>query len=138
MKDLLIIGCGDIATRALPRLLRGFNVTALVRSEEHAGRLRAMGVSTVLGDLDVPASLDGVGIDASHVLHCAPPGKFGELDLRTRNLVHALDVGTRFRRRPLERVVYLSTSGVYGDCAGDYVDETRPRAPSSGGGPTPS
>jgi nucleoside-diphosphate-sugar epimerase len=132
MKDLLIIGCGDIATRALPRLARHFNITALVRSDEHAARLNTLGVSTRRGDLDDPESLQGLGEGMSHLLHCAPPGPRGELDLRTRNLVKALDAGAQ--RPPLERLVYVSTSGVYGDCAGALVDESRARVPTSARG----
>jgi nucleoside-diphosphate-sugar epimerase len=109
MKRLLIAGFGDIARRALVQLERRFEVTRLSRSDGF--------------DLDRPASLAIDGADA--VLHCAPPPKQGEADTRTANLLAALEKG---RILPA-RVVYVSTSGVYGDCAGARVDESWPLAP---------
>jgi len=57
------------------------------------------------------------------VMHFAPPPSGGRDDARTRKLIAAL---TRARSIP-QRFVYISTSGVYGDCAGAHVAETRPR-----------
>ena len=57
------------------------------------------------------------------VLHFAPPPSEGRDDPRTQKLIAAL---TRARSIP-QRFVYISTSGVYGDCAGARVDEARPR-----------
>jgi len=58
---------------------------------------------------------------AHRVVYLAPPPGDGEYDPRTRNLLRSL------RRSRLPRsVVYGSTSGVYGDCGGDWVSETRP------------
>src|SRR5487761_2475335 len=72
MKRLLIVGCGDIALRALPQLARSYQVFGLVRASDQAGRSAARG-----------------------------------------------------------RLVYISTSAVYGDCGGAWVDEDRPLAPQS-------
>ena len=58
-------------------------------------------------------------------MHLAPPGESGERDQRTANLIAALSA------RPPERLVYISTSGVYGDCGGAWVDEDRPVAPQT-------
>ncbi len=57
------------------------------------------------------------------VLHFAPPPSEGRDDPRTQRLIAAL---ARARSIP-QRFVYISTSGVYGDCAGARVDEMRPR-----------
>src|SRR5687767_6700280 len=103
MKRLLIAGFGDIARRALPRLERRFHVTRLARRHGF--------------DLDRPETLAVEGADA--LLHCAPPPAGGETDTRTANLLVALEKG---RILPT-RVVYVSTSGVYGDCSGARVDE---------------
>jgi len=112
MKRLLIAGFGDIARRAAARLERRF---ALIRLA------RAYGF-----DLDRPETLALGAADA--VLHCAPPPNDGESDFRTAHLLAALEKG---RILPA-RVVYVSTSGVYGDCAGARVDESRPPAPQTG------
>ena len=112
MKRLLIAGYGDIARRARPLLEARFEIRALAR---------AQGM-----DLDRPASLDALE-PADAVLHCAPPPASGAADTRTANLLNALE---RTRILPT-RVVYISTSGVYGDCGGARVDESRALNPRS-------
>jgi nucleoside-diphosphate-sugar epimerase len=112
MKRLLIAGDGDIARRARPALENRFEIRALAR---------AQGM-----DLDRPESL-GVLAAADAVLHCAPPPSGGTADTRTANLLIALE-STRILPT---RFVYISTSGVYGDCGGALVDETRAPNPQS-------
>ena len=126
MENLLIIGCGDIARRALPELQRRHRVTALVRSPDPA--LGAAEVEQIVGDLDDAASLVALGGRAGRIVHLAPPAGTGALDTRTRSLLAALAPRGRGAMLP-RRFVYLSTSGVYGDCAGEWVDETRPPSP---------
>jgi nucleoside-diphosphate-sugar epimerase len=109
VKRLLIAGYGDIARRAAPRLERRFAISRISRA---AGR-----------DLDRPATLDLEGADA--LLHLAPPPPEGEHDSRTAHLLAALE---KTGILP-SRVVYVSTSGVYGDCGGARVDESRMPAP---------
>jgi nucleoside-diphosphate-sugar epimerase len=106
MKKLLIAGYGDIARRAAPRLEARYAVQALSRRHGF--------------DLDRPETLAGLPA-ADAVLHCAPPLAMGAADTRTRNLLVALAQG---RILPV-RLVYVSTSGVYGDCGGARVDESR-------------
>jgi len=112
MKRLLIVGYGDIARRAAPLLSSRFELRIASRSH---------GL-----DLDRPESLASLeSVDA--VLHCAPPPQTGEGDARTANLLAALE-----KRRILPtRFVYISTSGVYGDCGGALVDEARAVNPQS-------
>ena len=121
MKTLLIAGFGDVAHRVLPALLERYRVCALVRSPDHAPR-EASDIDLVHGDLDLPESLGRLAGSADLVLHCAPPPNEGRVDSRTQHLLDALGSGEILP----QRVVYLSTSGVYGDCAGAYVDESRP------------
>jgi nucleoside-diphosphate-sugar epimerase len=125
MKRLLIVGCGDIALRALPQLARNYQVFGLVRAAGQAERIAALGAKLVEGDLDTPATLTPLAGIAELVLHLAPPGDSGERDQRSANLIAALSP------RPPERLVYISTSGVYGDCGGAWVDEDRPLVPQS-------
>ena len=125
MKRLLIVGCGDIALRALPQLARNFQVFGLVRAASQADRIAALGANPLIGDLDNPATLAAPAAVADLVLHLAPPGESGERDQRSANLIAALSP------RPPERLVYISTSGVYGDCGGAWVDEERPGAPQT-------
>ena len=122
MKRILIVGSGDVARRALPWLVRRFRVFALVRQPEAAAELRALGAVPVAGDLDDRRSLRRLAGIADAVLHFAPPPQTGEGDPRMARLLAAL-VG---RSSLPQGVVYISTTGVYGDCAGVRVDEARP------------
>jgi nucleoside-diphosphate-sugar epimerase len=123
---LLIVGCGDIGLRVL-KLLRGrWRLLALTSSLHRLGELRAAGALPLLGDLDDAPTLGRVGALADAVLHLAPPPGTGPHDTRTRHLLQALARAGRVRR-----IVYASTSGVYGDCGGARFDETRTPAPQS-------
>lgn len=123
---LLIIGCGDVGLRVL-RLLRGrWRVLALTSSAERVPELRAAGAVPLLGNLEEPHSLARLAGLADMVLHLAPPPGEGASDPRTAHLVHALA-----RRSGPRRVVYASTTGVYGDCGGAWIDETRRLAPAT-------
>ncbi|MDP3037088.1 MAG: NAD-dependent epimerase/dehydratase family protein [Rhodocyclaceae bacterium] len=121
----MIVGCGDVVRRALPALTRRWQVFALVREFDPA--LRIMGVRQLCGDLDQPATLRRLAGLAHAVLHSAPPLGTGDGDPRTLHVLAAL---TRSRSLP-RRIVYISTSGVYGNSAGDWVPETRPLAAHS-------
>jgi nucleoside-diphosphate-sugar epimerase len=121
MRRLLIIGCGDVALRAIPLLKQGYQVFALVRNPAYCTRLRVLNVMPLLGDLDDRSSLARVAGLADAVLHFAPPPNAGTQDTRTRNLLSVLSQG-----RPPKRLAYISTSGVYGDCGGAWVSETHP------------
>ena len=107
MKRLLVIGYGDIAHRTAALLPEGVEVRAVSRR---------LGV-----DLDRPETLATLAGWADAVLHCAPPPTAGETDPRTTALLGCLEAGAILPRR----LVYISTSGVYGDCGGERVDETR-------------
>lgn len=120
---VLIVGCGDVGQR-VARLLAGrVRVVALSSSREHAAALRGRGLAVLEGDLDDAASLHRLRGIASRVLHLAPPQAEGATDERTRRLLNALRGGAA------RRIVYGSTSGVYGDAQGARFDETRLPAP---------
>jgi nucleoside-diphosphate-sugar epimerase len=125
-RSLLIVGCGDIGLRVLRRLCTRWRVLALTTSPERRAELRAAGAIPLVGDLDIAASLGRLGPLADAVLHLAPPPGEGEGDPRTRRLLHALARSGR-----VQRLVYASTSGVYGDCGGARVDETHRLRPQT-------
>ncbi len=122
--DITIIGCGDIGSQlALKYLAEGARVNGWVRTGESAQRLRQAGVEAVCFDLDRPQA-PYPGVQSPQLFYFAPPPPGGVEDSRVANLIGLLGDG------PLPRkVVYLSTSGVYGDCQGAWVDETRIPAP---------
>jgi len=123
-KRLLVVGCGDVARRALPQWLERYDVGALVRAPDPA--LAARGVRLFPGDLDRPETLGPLAGAAELIVHAAPPPESGRRDVRTRNLLAALARPQKGGAMLPQRVVYSSTSGVYGDCGGDYVEESRP------------
>jgi nucleoside-diphosphate-sugar epimerase len=118
---VLLIGCGDVALRAASLLRGRARIFGLTRRAEDVAKLRAHGVVPFIADLDDFASLRRFRLAPLGVLHCAPPPSDGRDDPRTQKLLAAL---TRAQIIP-QRFVYISTSGVYGDCAGAHVDETR-------------
>jgi nucleoside-diphosphate-sugar epimerase len=126
MRRVLIIGSGDVALRAIPLLRKDCRVFALVRDPARCAVLRALGAIPLPGDLDDRASLSRIAGLADAVLHLAPPPNNGVLDTRTHNLLSALSQGRGQRSSPPKRLVYISTSGVYGDCGGARVSETHP------------
>lgn len=123
-----------MARRALPSLARRYRVYALVRKPDAvlAAELAHFGVTQISGDLDRPATLTRLAGLADLVLHFAPPPEFGNLagvggDPRTKHLIAALRRGKILPRR----LIYISTSGIYGDCGGAVIDETRTARPQT-------
>ena len=123
---LLIIGCGDVGLRVVALLARRWRVLALTSTPARVEALRAAGVVPLRGDLDVPASLARLAALADAALHLAPPAQNGARDARTAHLLHALQRSPRLRR-----IVYASTTGVYGDRAGATTAETAPARPTT-------
>ena len=120
---LLILGCGDVGMRLLPLLRGRFRVFAVTSQPARCAQLRAAGAVPIVANLDDRASLRRLAGLAPYVVHLAPPQSAGLLDRRTRNLAAILPERAR--------LVYVSTSGVYGDCGGATVAETRPVAPAN-------
>ena len=127
-KRLLIIGCGDIAKRAIKLLKGRCHLYGLIRNPANIPILRELEVTPVIGDLDIPSSLARLAGLAEMILHTVPPPTTGDIDSRTTHLLNALTKGAMVP----QRLVYISTSGVYGNCQGDFVSETRPVNPQTG------
>jgi nucleoside-diphosphate-sugar epimerase len=133
---LLIIGCGDVGLRLVKWLRAKHPVTRLrilatYRTAGKEAEIRHAGATPILLDLDNPSSVNTKRL--SGVAHwminlSPPPNDSAGTDPRSKSLLQALE-GTRG-----PRWVYISTSGVYGDCQGAWVDETRPVAAKSARG----
>ena len=118
--DTLIIGCGYSGERLAQRL-HGQRIFALLRKPEQAQRLAAYGVIPIIGDLDQSRSLRRLpAVDT--VFHLAPPPEQGLGDPRSTHLLAALSLP---HKRP-RRIVYVSTTGVYGNHHGAWLDEHSP------------
>jgi len=118
---VLVLGCGDVGLRFVQGWSSRLQIVAVARSADALAQARAAGARTIRADLDARASLRRLRGLASRVLYSAPPPDKGRTDPRAKRAVAALQ-GT-------QRWVYLSTSGVYGDCGGAWVEEHRPVAP---------
>ena len=125
---VLIVGCGDVGIRVARGLQGRVRLLALTSTPERMGNLRAAGITPLPGNLDQPATLARLSGLATRIVHLAPPPGEGNVqwwrDLRTGALLRALR-----RRSPPASLVYGSTSGVYGDCGGERVAESRPPRP---------
>jgi nucleoside-diphosphate-sugar epimerase len=123
--DVLIIGCGDIGER-VARLERseGRAVAGLVRSQGSAQRLRAAGIQPIMADLDDPMSLNNFPVKDAVVYYFAPPPDAGVTDPRLAAFVASMTPSNL-----PQRMVLISTTGVYGDCRGEWVTEDRPPNP---------
>ena len=121
---VLIVGCGYIGRRVAALAMdQGQQVTGLVRSAESAHVLLAAGISVLQADLDRPLS----PLSAGNVYYFAPPPGAGMVDTRMQHFLDALAMVP-------QRIVYISTSAVYGDCDGAWIDEQQPVAPTTGRG----
>ncbi|HEX4325695.1 MAG TPA: NAD-dependent epimerase/dehydratase family protein [Burkholderiales bacterium] len=141
---LLVVGAGDIGRRVICELGNQVNISAMTSTPASRAGLRRIGARPVLADLDKPASLKRLPRDWDTLLHCAPPPAHGARDTRTRNILRAFarPRKTGHKRSSLtccpslsrgaqrqRTLVYLSTSGVYGDCGGTRISESQPLHP---------
>ncbi len=125
---LLCFGFGFSAralAQALPR--DQWTITGTSRSAEGCENIRQLGFDAALFNDETPLDPSLLG-RATHVVVSAPPGKTGDPVLK----VHGHDLAERAAH--IKWLAYLSTTGVYGDRQGGWVDETSPLQPSTSRG----
>ena len=123
---ILIVGCGDVGERVLGLIRSKARCMVFTSSEHKTTHFRALGACPIVGNLDEPKTLARLAGLGERVLHLAPPRPCGLTDTRTRNLLQAL-----LKRTRPQRMVYGSTTGVYGDCQGQWVSETQALQPQT-------
>ena len=123
----LIAGCGDVGTRLARALIaKGVRPVGLVRAQAAADALGRSGIAPVVADLDRPLDEPPAAAADGTVFYLVPPAPEAEDDdPRLRHFLAACEEAVP------RRLVYLGTSGVYGDCGGAWVDEDRAPAPRS-------
>lgn len=126
MADVTIFGCGDIGKR-VGRLCRerGQKVSGVVRTRRSAREIGDWGITAIFLDLDTATRADIPDCKGDDLYYFIPPPGDNNGDTRSELVIDALESGCP------GRVVLISTTGVYGDCAGEWVDESRPVAPST-------
>lgn len=121
---VVIIGFGYVGFRiAREELFSGRSVSALTRSAESTARAKSLGVLPIAGDLDDPGTLKNISTRNAVVYYLAPPPPTGVRDLRLANFLNAIDASTP------SKLVYISTTGVYGNTQGAWVNENSPLNP---------
>ncbi len=125
--EVFIIGCGYVGRQvAAAEQARGRRVGALTHSPEKIRELRTAGIDALPGNLDRPETLSRLPLHGAVLYYFAPPPGRGSDDPRMAALVDHFDD----EHRPA-RVVLISTTGVYGDCGGAWVDEDWPTRPQT-------
>ena len=120
----VIFGCGYLGRMvALHERDNGRPPLGVVRSATSVKELQGIGIEALMADLDAPGP-PGLPLHDSLLFYFIPPPKDGDGDTRVGNLISAFGHAGHPRR-----IVYLSTTGVYGDCHGDWVNEERPVNP---------
>ena len=127
MRRLLIIGCGDVAMRMVP-LVRGRYASMRSRASASGCRPARAGFEAAVGR-SRPAAIRWPRSRVSRTTSCTSRRRRATVlrDTRTAHLIAALAKGKSLP----QHLVYISTSGVYGDCGGELVDETRPLKPQT-------
>lgn len=127
MPKLLIVGYGDIGHRvARLALSAGFSVAAASRSIELKESEQESGIGLYTANLDRLGTLGELPTRQSMLLYLAPPPPHGSTDPRIQNFCNSI-----LKTELPTKVVYISTSGIYGDCDGDLVDEARVPRPEN-------
>lgn len=127
MAASIIIGCGDVGCRVGRRLAAlGESPTGLVRTSQSAQKLTDCGISPLQIDLDTEYSLQNLSFAEARIYYFAPPPAAGDFDTRMQQFLEHSAI------QSVEKIVYISTSGVYGDCGGSWVNEDQPTNPCTG------
>ena len=124
--SIFIAGCGDIGCRVAKLwLAKRPDVFGLIRNDKHIDRLQDSGIRTLIADLDDPSSLKNLDIHQALIYYFAPPPDQGVIDTRISHFIAAM------QDMVPQRIIYISTSGVYGDCHGAWVTEDEAVKPSA-------
>src|SRR5262249_33563731 len=129
----LIFGCGYLGERVAHRWRAvGDEVTIVTRSRDRADQFRAAGYQVAVADITQPATL--TNLPAADALPFA--AGFDRVPNQSIDAVYAGGIRNVLAALPADtgRFIYISTTGVYGDAAGDWIDEVPPPNPQREGG----
>lgn len=122
-KNIWIMGCGDIGRRTAALYQQeGREVTGWVRSEESMLKGQQQGISMRTADFDAGCFVPRNTLQDREIFWFMPPPPQGEQDIRLRRFLLSAQKAPR-------RIVLISTTGVYGDCEGRWIDEDEPLKP---------
>jgi len=126
MPTLLSFGHGFSAQALSNRLSKEWTVYGTTRSEENTDAVRASGaIPIVWPDTDAQTEIESIIAKSTHILTSVAPNENGD------SVLSSMGEAISNKAASLEWVGYLSTTGVYGDHSGNWVDETTPLTPST-------
>ena len=115
----VIVGCGNVGRRiATLCKVAGQEVIALSQTETSKQKNNALGLEAHCFDFDQPLSEQTSLFDGAEVYYLVPPQKQGIIDKRSQHVLDWLN-----NNKLPAKVVLISTTGVYGDCGGNWVTE---------------
>jgi nucleoside-diphosphate-sugar epimerase len=127
MSEYSIIGCGDIGLRVARKLItQGSTVEATAHFDEGAAELVASGIKPIVANFDYQDDIPDLSLTGQRLFYFLAPQGGGSSDYRMLNFCRCLSV-----ENCPERIVYISTSGVYGDCGDQLVTEETPVNPQT-------
>lgn len=121
---IAIIGCGHIGKLLAQQLLKkNISVTGYVSSDSSFSECKNRNISCEIIDLDKP--LENIVLTGQRLIYLAPPPRSGKIDTRITNFLNSI------AKQAPEKFVLISTTGVYGDCQGKWIDESAPLKPNA-------
>jgi nucleoside-diphosphate-sugar epimerase len=131
-ETVLILGCGYRGRKLARRLIaEGYYVRALTRSTENAAALEEIGVEPRIGDITDPITLCGLGDGVTYVYHLMGSMRGDDAELEALHVHGTRSVLALLRNSKIKRFVYESSTAVYGQMDGEWLDESAPREPTS-------
>lgn len=122
--SITIIGCGFVGKLLARQLLnRHLPVTAYVSSKSSLAECETHNISCQIINLDKP--LSEINVTGERVIYLVPPPRRGRTDTRMNHFLRAIE------KQSPEKFVLISTTGVYGNCEGEWIDETRALNPTA-------
>lgn len=121
-----IIGCGDIGRR-VAKLYQNKTIYGIVSSTQSVDKCELLSIKSERLDLDSDYSLEETKFTESSIYYFTPPQPAGVEDSRLKHFLQSLD---NIKTTP-KRFVLISTTGVYGDSAGKWIDENTPINPQA-------
>ena len=127
MSRITIIGCGDIGFRVARELIKqDQQVQATVHYTEGVKVPQSAGIETIVANFDYQDDVPDFSIHGDKLFYFMPPQGGGSSDYRMLNFCRKLTADNC-----PEKIVYISTSGVYGDCGESLVTEETPVNPQT-------
>lgn len=128
-KSNVILGFGGLARKVAEQCLSaGDEVAGLARSQTLATSLNELGVEFIPADLDRPETLAQLDVENRQIYFFAPPSRQDDSDHHMRNFLAAI------AGQKAEKILYISTTAVYGNSHGNWVNEASPVAPTTARG----